>query len=73
MNSLKFSSCSRHTTSEESQSSCHQVHTVGLSSLPSAVKFYRRHGFKLVQRLPDTEDTVTDQFFMQLKTPGKKK
>ncbi|CAJ1349003.1 unnamed protein product [Effrenium voratum] len=34
-----------------------EVHTVGLSSLPSAVKFYRRHGFKLVQRLPDTEDT----------------
>ncbi|CAJ1400495.1 unnamed protein product [Effrenium voratum] len=50
-----------------------EVHTVGLSSLPSAVKFYRRHGFKLVQRLPNTEDTVTDQFFMQLKTPGKKK
>ncbi|CAE7377798.1 ppsC [Symbiodinium natans] len=50
-----------------------QVYTVSLSSLPGSVKFYKRLGFKQVQRLPDVEGKKEGQVFMQLKTPTKKK
>eukprot|EP00439_Symbiodinium_sp_Y106_P042796 s57_g5.t1 len=50
-----------------------QVYAVSLSSLPGSVKFYKRLGFKQVQRLPDVEGKKEGQVFMQLKTPTKKK
>mmetsp|Transcript_27499 Transcript_27499/g.51539 ORF Transcript_27499/g.51539 Transcript_27499/m.51539 type:complete len:223 (+) Transcript_27499:56-724(+) len=50
-----------------------QIYTVSLSSLPDSVRFYKRLGFKQVQRLPDVEGKKEGQVFMQLKTPTKKK
>ncbi|CAK8994980.1 unnamed protein product [Durusdinium trenchii] len=50
-----------------------EINSIGLSSLPGSIKFYKRHGFKLIHRLPDSEAKAEGQVYMELKTPTKKK